>query len=210
MTKPRKTTSKAWIERGPLAPWMLGYAQWLAQHPEATLSVARVGKERWYRPPPKAAERSAKANKLARRVIPMNWLTLLERRPDFVDYFEKLRADAQFLARELARQHIAKNLEVRDVALDRASGLIVMPDGTKSYGAMDYKAVETFTRPILEMAFPKKVDSAPQAPRVTINIGGASAETRALLARVLETPDEEISDVEFEVIETKQLDAGEE
>lgn len=204
----RKTTSKHWIERGPLAPWMHAYLQWLAGHPEATLSRAMINGERVGRRFPSTIERSVMVNKLARRKIPVTSIQVLERRPDSVAYFEKLRSDAQFLAKEIARKSIAKNLEVRDLALDRASGKIEMPDGSVTYGTMDIKAIETFTRPFVDMAFPKKAEAETVSPRITINIGAGSPETKALLARVL--GEEDIPEIEYEIIPPKRIEGDSE
>jgi hypothetical protein len=202
--KPRVTTSREWIERGPLAPWMYAYAQWLAEHPEAVLR--RPGGGQVKRGRPRTWERTAAASRFARRKIRTMAVGLLESREDFRAYFQRLRDDAQFLAREIARQKIAKNLEVRDVALDRAAGRVEMPDGTVTYGKMDVKAVEQFTRPYVELAFPKKLAEEEQKPRIVLHLG--SGESKKLLG-LAETDD--IQDVSFEVIETpKLLEGGEE
>ena len=190
-TKRRVTTSKQWIERGPLAPWMYHYAQWLAEHPGAIL--ARVGLVNHRRSPPTQQDRTAQASRCARRKITRALVVSLERRADFVDYFEKLRADAQFLARELLRGKISKNLEARDKGLDMAVTV------------SDHKAIEHYTRPFVELGFPKKAEKEDAAPRITINIGSADAKT--LLAKVLDEPDE-VQDVEYEVIEPHQLTDG--
>ena len=203
----RVTTSLGWIERGPLAPWMYRYAMWLAEHPDAVLSTPGFrGGQRGH---PTVSERTAKASLEAKRRIRTRAITTLEQRPDFRAYFEKLRGDVAFLAREVARKRITKNLEARDAALDAAAGRIEMPDGTTRYIVADVKAVEQLTRPYLELAFPKKEREGEQKPTVVIHLGGKDA-ARAL-GLTAEGLLSEASDVEYEVIPNeKRLESGEE
>ena len=122
--KPRVTTSQTWIERAEsMAPWMVKYALWLAQHPEAVLSRARKpGEGQWARPRPYTTERLAHANRFACRKLTPNMIQALERRADFIALFEKCRADAQFLARQLGQQQIIQNFEAREAGLKAALG----------------------------------------------------------------------------------------
>lgn len=223
--KRRVTTSKAWIQKGPIAPWMREYIQWLANHPSAVLSQPRPkGTPPVRRGPPTVSERTAAASKFARRKITTRMITDLEQRRDIVEYFDKLRADAQFLAREMMQRDLAENIEARREGLRQARGFVKAevehtdPEtGEKtievkemfSAFAVDHRAIKGYTDWVPEVAFPKKTDDKQAAPRITINIGPGNSETKALLGKVL-SEEEDIQDVEFEVIEPKQLEAGDE
>jgi hypothetical protein len=195
----RVTTSKTWVERGPLAPWMLRYATWLATHPDAELSRAkRPGEKAVVRGRPYTSERTAAASLIAKRVIHKDLVQTLERREDFIRYYTKVREDAVFLARELGKQQIARSFEAR------AQG----PEWAME--AKDHKSVDLYTRPMLDVAFPKKHEGEQAAPRITINLVGSGSDAKALLGKVL-APAEEVQDVEWEPIETeKLLESGEE
>src|SRR5512145_248814 len=95
--KPRRvTTSIHWIEKGPLAPWMYAYAQWLAQDPDAVL--VKPDGYRLRRNGPAVSERTAKAGWISKRKISSRYITAMESREDFRAYFQKLRDDHHFLA----------------------------------------------------------------------------------------------------------------
>lgn len=221
--KRRVTTGKQWIQKGPIVPWMREYIQWLAQHPSAVLCRPRVeGEPPLRRGPPTTAERTAKAGLCARRKITGRMLQDLEKRKDIIEYFEKLRSDAQFMAREMMQRDLAENIEARREGLRQARGYVkvereievndrekvkVVEEVFKP-DAVDHRAIKGYTDWVPEVAFPKKTDQAPAAPRITINIGPGNPETKALLGRVL-GDEEEIPDVEYEVIEPKQLTDGE-
>jgi hypothetical protein len=194
----RVTTSPEWIERGPLAPWMLRYAQWLLQQPEAELAIPNKGSRK--RMGPTVTERVAKASLEAKRVIRARSITSLEQRPDFREYFDKCRGDVAFLLRETMKLSAHRAVEARDKALERASGRQEMPDGTVMYGEMDIRAVNDLTRWVPEVAFPKKEQGAEKAPTIILHLGGQSA---AKLLGVANEP--EIPDVEYEVIENQKL-----
>ena len=222
MKRRRVTTGKAWIQKGPIAPWMRDYIHWLVQHPSGVLSrPTPKGTPPVRRGPPTVSERTAYASRCARRKITTRMITDLEQRPDIVAYFEKLRADAQFLAREMMQRDLADNIEARREGLRQARGFVKAevehtdPEtGEKtvevkeifSAFAVDHRAIKGYTDWVPEVAFPKKGDGEAKAPRITINIGPGAAHD--LIAKALS--EDEIQDVEFEVIETKQLEAGDE
>lgn len=156
---------------------------------------------------PTADERLAKISFLLNRVVRSRViLNALEQRPDVQDYFGKCQSDAQFLAKELFREQVALNAEVRKAGLEQVAGRVVMPDGTVTYSKMDHGLVERYTRPFVDMAFPKKEAREDAPPRVILQIGGKEAQR--LIAQAL-APAEDIPDVEYEVVETKQLESGE-
>jgi hypothetical protein len=198
----RVTTSPQWIAQGPLAPWMLRYAQWLIQQPEAELAIPNKGSRK--RMGPRISERTAYASLTAKRRITKEYINVLEQRADFRDYFDKCRADVAFLTKELMKRSIHVAVEAREVALERASGRILMPDGTTQYGTMDIKAVNDLTRWVPEVAFPKKDLAAEKPPTIVLHLGdGASRKLLGTLGQ------EEPQDVEYEVIENqKLLEAG--
>jgi hypothetical protein len=198
----RVTTSPQWIAQGPLAPWMLRYAQWLIQQPEAELAIPNKGSRK--RMGPRISERTAYASLTAKRRITKEYINVLEQRADFRDYFDKCRADVAFLTKELMKRSIHVAVEAREVALERASGRIQMPDGSTQYGAMDIKAVNDLTRWVPEVAFPKKDATAEKPPTIVLHLGdGASRKLLGTLGQ------EEPQDVEYEVIENqKLLEAG--
>ena len=221
--KRRVTTGKIWIQKGPIVPWMRDYIQWLAQHPSAALSRPTGGKP-VRRGPPTTPERTAAASKFARRKITGRMLRDLEQRKDIGEYFDKLRADAQFMAREMMQRDLAENIEARREGLRQARGYVKVevehtnPEtGEKttemveqfSPFAVDHRAIKGYTDWVPDVAFPKKTDDKQAAPRITINIGPGNPETKALLGKVLGDEDE-IPDVEYEVIQPKQLTDGEE
>lgn len=191
----------SWIQRGPIAPWMEKYCIWLAQQPEAVLSRALRPGERAipYRGRPYTQERTAAASRMACRKIRKEMIQELERRPDFVEMFDKFRADASYLAKRLGVQQIVTNFEAREEGLELARA------------GKDVKAIETYTRPFVELAFPKKVDGAEQAPRVVIHLNSGDAkqlllgQTQPLLA----SGGEEALDVEYEVIPAKPAEEAE-
>jgi hypothetical protein len=215
--KPRVTTSLTWIQRGPLAPWMYKYLQWLAQQPEAVLSRKLEPGQRapLGRPRPYTQERTAAASKFACRGITQRMIRELEQRKDAVEYFEKLRADVQFQAREAMKQDVMEGIEARREALQHARAreqpmrapdgtVVVHPDTGKPVMETlppDGKLIDTMTRWIPELAFPKKVDSAEQAPRVVIHLN--SGDAKALLlghTTPLLPSGEPATDVDYEVI----------
>jgi hypothetical protein len=194
----RVTTSPQWIAQGPLAPWMLRYAQWLIQQPEAELAIPNKGSRK--RMGPRISERTAYASLTAKRRITKEYINVLEQRADFRDYFDKCRADVAFLTKELMKRSIHVAVEAREEALGRASGRIEMPDGTVQYGTMDIKAVNDLTRWVPEVAFPKKDATAEKPPTIVLHLGdGASRKLLGTLGQ------EEPQDVEYEVIENQKL-----
>ena len=196
LARKRVKTSKRWVETGPLAPWMQLYAQWLAGEPGAELAGERGGEGYRARHPTNPV-RASKASFFAKRVVQTELVRKLEKRADFRDYFEKLRADTAFHAKELAREQIAANFEAR------ANGL------HWAVQARDIGQIEKYTRPYVDHAFPKKVDhDRLEMPRVIIQVGGKEA--KRLIAEALADDQKAIPEVEYEVIETKRLTEGEE
>jgi hypothetical protein len=198
----RVTTSPQWIAQGPLAPWMLRYAQWLIQQPEAELAIANKGGRK--RLGPRISERTAYASLTAKRKIGKEYINVLEQRADFREYFDKCRADVAFLTKELMKRSVHVAVEAREEALKRASGRVDMPDGSVAYIAMDVKSVNDLTRWVPEVAFPKKDATAEKPPTIVLHLGdGASRKLLGTLGQ------EEPQDVEYEVIENqKLLEAG--
>lgn len=188
---PRRKTSKRWVEHGPRCQWMESYIQWLAGEPGAELTGTDTKYRSRY---PTSDERAAKASFFAKRPIQRQLIVLLERRPDIRDYFDKVRGDTQFHARELAKAQIARNFELREKGLELA------------YQMGDHKSVEHYTRPYVDHGMPKKVNDAPQAPRVIIQIG--SSDAQKLIGRVLK--EDAPQEIEYEVLDVKQLGPGEE
>jgi hypothetical protein len=188
---------------------MLAYAQWLAQEPEAHLAAAgRRGVIH-----PCRAERTARANFFARRKIETKTLIALEQRTDFGDYFRKLQEDAQFQVREMMVQDLTLNVQARRVALERAADLKMNEDGSVEMGKdgrpvfgpmVDVKEVRQLTEFVPALAFPKRVEPELTAPRITIHIG--SREAKALIGKVLAETEEEVSDVEYEVVEPEPIE----
>jgi hypothetical protein len=176
---------------------MMAYAQWLAQHPDAWIAgpIDGPSRQQTFRGPPKTCERTAKASKEARRPITRDLVVALERRPDFITYFQKLRADYQFMAKELLKQDISRNIELRREGLESAAK------------NEDHKAIKGYTDWVTGVAFPKKVIEEGHRPTIHITIGGGS-EARALLGKVLSG--EQVEDGEYEIVEPKQLNPGEE
>jgi hypothetical protein len=191
-----------WMQMGPLSPWMMSYCQWLVGYPGAELSKKGVYRSRL----PSGLERQAKMEALTHRSIRPEYVAHFEKRADVAEYFDKLRADAAFHARELAKDQVAANLEARAVALERASGRVVMPDGTVKYAEMNLSEVRQLTAPYLDLAFPKVEKGGEKAPRIVIQIGSPEA-----MKQIKAALEEDVVDGEFEVEELpKQLPAGEE
>jgi hypothetical protein len=190
----RVTTGIQWAENGPLAPWMHSYLQWLAGEKNGCLSVK--GGDPGRRFGVTWSQKTAKANRLSSRKINMKVLRTLEQRADAIAYFEKLRVDLTFRARELMSDDIATNIEARREGLEAARSV------------QDHKAIKGYTDWVPDVAFPKKALGEDVAPRVIIHLG--SKDAARLIGKVLNEPAEEISDIEYEVIEPKQLTDGEE
>jgi len=190
----RLTTTKHWIESGPLVPWMMGYLQWLANEPHGVLAQKGAHKGYSGRGGTTISQKTSKAGWLAKRKISQRMIRSLETRPDVVAYFEKLREDVIYRAREMMTQDLAVNIEARREGLEKARA-----DG-------DIKEVRQYTDWVPQVAFPKKGAETPAAPRMVIHIHGKPAQD--LVARALSEP-AEIQDVECEVLETKRLTDGE-
>jgi hypothetical protein len=209
MPEPRKrakmarvTTSKRWIDMGPLVPWMHRYALWLAEHPDAWLT--EKGGKGGYRGYPTRAQRTAKASAEAKRKISGPLCQRLEQRDDFRAYFQKLREDAAFKAKQVADRDIVFNLEARGAALRSVANKVTMPDGTERWVVDDPKIVEQMTRPYLELAYPKKGAETEKPPTIVLHLG--SGDAKKLLGL---TSEPEAVDVEYEIIENeKLLEAG--
>jgi hypothetical protein len=171
---------------------MKQYAQWLAGEPGAELTGSRPGYRARH---PMAEVRAAKASFCAHRTVQAELVRKLEKRADFRDYFEKLRADTQFHAKELVQRQIPRNFELRAEGLEMA------------YRAGDYSQIRHFTEPFIAHAVPKmKVERQESAPRIVIQIG--SAEAKKMIDKAL-SEEEEPKEVDWEVVETKLLEGGE-
>jgi hypothetical protein len=200
MAKPsRRKTSRSWIQNGPLTAWMFHYARWLAGHPAAELAKpAGEGARTNYKPT--TADRVTMATSFAHRLVDSDRLLILERRKEFRDYFDKLRSDVDFHTRELAKQEVAENFEIRRAGLHKAAGRKVGEDGTVVYDVVDLKAIEHYTRPFVERGIGKKVEhDKDRSPRIVINLIGASEERKKLWL------EDTIDEVEYEVIENDKL-----
>lgn len=201
---PKRAVSR-WVEKGPLAPWMVAYAKWLAGEPGAELSEGReVGYRGRY---PTGDERARRCTEFSGRLVHRQFIPLVERRPDFKEYFGKLRSDTQFHAKELARDTIALNFRARQKGLEKALGKKVGEDGTVTYddNAVDHREIERYTRPFLDHAFPKKEEHAPAVQKFTINLFGASEDQKRLLLKAV-TP-EEPDEIEYEIIPNEKTEA---
>jgi hypothetical protein len=141
---------------------------------------------------PTGQERSAKASELAGRAVQARLVAVFEKRKDMREYYDQLQGDSQFLAKEMVRQRIVKNFEARDQGLDMA------------LAEKDHKSIEHYTRPAFEHGMPKKSEGERQAPRVVINLLGASEERKKMWLGAV-SDKEEMDDVDFEVIENQKL-----
>jgi hypothetical protein len=147
-----------WIERvSPLPTWAKRYAHWLAKHPDAELT--RPPGMGYRRRRPSNVERVAELSRILGRRIHPEWIRFLEKRADFVAYFERLQTNPRFLARELSLQKIAGSILARCAALEEAQRL------------GDVKAIELHTRWVVELAFRPKRTRRPRIPPVVIQIG---------------------------------------
>jgi hypothetical protein len=187
-----KPVPKRWVEKGPLAVWMTEYVQWLISQPGAELTGSKGAYRARH---PLVTERAAMASKCSGRRVQVPLIPLLERRQDLRDYYERLRADTQFHSKELARGQIAENFQAR------AEGLQMARE------AKDYSQIRHYTEPFVAHALPKmKVERQESAPRIVIQIG--SAEAKKMIDKAL-SEEEEPQEVEYEIIETKLLEDGE-
>jgi hypothetical protein len=186
---------------------MVLYARWLVSfHGSELARPAGEGVRGSYTP--NNAARVAAATRFAHRRVDRERVTLLERRAEFRDYFEKLRSDAVFHAKELANEDLVENFEIRRAGLRKAAGRKEDPEtGEVTYEVADVKAIEHYTRPYLELAHPKKPLPEGTVPRIVINIGSGSPEAKRLWGKVLNEK-EELDEISYEVIETKLLEDG--
>lgn len=188
---------KRWFESGPLPRWMRLYALWLTDQGGELTGTRAEYRGRY----PTGEERAAKATGLCGRPIRRQSIPVMEKREDFREYFDRLQTDSRFLAQELARQQVTKNFKAREKALQKA--LDEQPDGTVGENA-DVRAVESFTRPYLEHAMPKqKLEKEEQAPRIVINLVGASPEQKRLIAMTQEEMEADV--IDYEIIENDKL-----
>jgi hypothetical protein len=160
--------------------WGRLYAQWLVKHPDAELTRSHGAGYRRRRP--SNAERVDKLSQVLGRRIHPEWVRFLEKRADFAAYFERLRDDPRFLARELSRQRIAESLRTRSAALAEAQR------------TGDIDAIEKHTRWVVELAFRPQRPRRKQTPPITIQIGTPAP----LPTNVVEI---EVNDVEHEVVQ---------
>jgi hypothetical protein len=199
-----KKRAKRWVETGPLMPWMRAYARWLAGHPTAEMSGTREDHRSRY---PTLPVRAARASEYAGRPVQTQLVTLLEKRKDLREYFEKVRDDVDYHTRELAKQEVGENFEIRRAGLHAAAGRKVLEDGTVVYEVEDLKAIEHYTRPYVERGIGKKVERDVPVARYTINLFGVPPEQKRLLLSGVTEP-EEPDEVDYEVIETEKTEDG--
>jgi hypothetical protein len=191
---------KRWVEVGPMMPWMRAYARWLAGSPTAEMAGTKEDHRSRY---PMLEVRAARASEYAGRPVQTQLITLLEKRKDLREYFEKIREDVDYHTKELAKQEVAENFEIRRAGLHKAAGRVEV-DGVVTYDVQDLKAIEHYTRPFIERGIGKKVDHEREsAPRVVINLIGARPEDKRLVLQAL--ADETPEDVDYEVIANPKL-----
>lgn len=184
------TTTKRWVEMGPMVPWMRSYLQWLAIQPGSELVMQ--GAPRGYRGGSVTTSQKTKmASMYAGRGLSKDTVRLLELRPDVIEYFGKLQADAQFKAKEMLSQDISTNIEARREGLEVARA------------EKDHKAIKGYTDWVPEVAFPKKAPEEGVKTSVVIHLG--SKQAQHLIGKALSG---EIQECEVEIIEPKQLNAG--
>jgi hypothetical protein len=186
-----------------MAPWMRLYVQWLVSQPGAELTKGAGSYRSRY---PTAVERAARASFFAKRPVQDDLVRLLERRKDIRDYFDKVGSDVDYHTKELAKQEVAENFEIRRAGLHKAAGR-VEKDGVVSYDVVDLKAIEHYTRPFVERGIGKKVDHDAPVAKYTINLFGVPAEQKRLLLSGVTEP-EELDEVEYEVIESEKITEG--
>jgi len=150
----------------PLLPWQFAFAEWLANQD--------------HRQP--VAEQVAKAEELAQRSVSAASLRALRRRKQFREFYERLRKDALSKARAMLERRYPKFVQAHEDGLDAA------------LDAGDYRAVPSFTVPVLDRVAPKR-DIAQANAVVTIHL---TEKQQALLATV--------EDGEFEVLDAEPLD----
>ena len=167
---------------------MKQYARWLAGYPGAELTGMRPGYRARH---PMGAVRAAKASFFAHRTVQEQLVRQLEKRVDVREYFEKLRADTAYHAKELARDQIARNFEAREQGLEMA------------VKAEDHKAVEHYTRPFVEHGFPKKERDEAGVQKVVINLFGATPEQKAMVLKAM--AGEPVEELEYEIIPNDKL-----
>jgi hypothetical protein len=173
------------------------YIQWLVGQPGAELT----GTKQEYRSRhPTITVRAAKASYFATRPVQPELVRLLEKRKDVREYFEKVRTDVDFHTRELAKQQVTENFEIRQAGLHAAAGREVDPGtGEVTYKVVDLKAIEHYTRPFIERGIGKKVEhDKDRRPTIVINLLGASEERKKLWL------EDEIEEIEYEVVEKDQ------
>lgn len=196
------TTSKRWIESGPLVPWMIRYAIWLVEN-GGTLTTPgerRMG--------PTTSQRTAFAGQEAKRKMHAGLIRSLELREDFRAEFEKLRVDAIYRARQVSDRDLVFAMEARGAALRSVANKQRMPDGSEKWVVGDPETVDKLTRPYVDVVYPKKANEAEKPPTVVIHLGGANA-AKALGLTPQGLLPAEVTDVEYEVVENpKQLGAG--
>lgn len=182
---------------------MKQYGRWLAGEPGAEPSGLHEGYRARH---PVGEVRASKASFFAHRTVQRELVRRLEQRPDFQDYFRRLREDTAYQAKEFARDQLVENFEARQAGLRKAAGWTEV-DGKVTYNVVDAKAVEHYTRPYLEHGFPKKSQDAPPPQKFVINLFGASPEQKAMVLKAMAGEVEE--PIEYELLPNpKLLEAG--
>lgn len=124
----------------PFEPWMRGYAQWLAERPDAPAMDRRRA----------AAAQRAKVKLTAKAV------RALEARDDFQTYYREVREGGIRAARHKFSTTLPEATDTLEWAL------------TEARKTGDYKTVLTYADRILDRIFPKKQEDT--QPQVAVNI----------------------------------------
>lgn len=134
----------------PLPPWQSAFAEWLSSQPD--------------KPSTQAQRKMASA--LLRQTISPKALRRVIRNPAFIRYLALLNADALRRSRAILEQHYTEGVHAH------LSGM------RSALDANDYKALPSFTVPILDRVVPKKEQVA-AATQVNVVL---STKQQALIA----------------------------
>ena len=129
----------------PLSPYEFTFCEWLARHPEHPKVKEQVAKLREMLNPPD------KDGNPPEYIIPVDRkkLVKLKNRQEFKDYFAEMRKEELGRARSMFIKRMPNAVAGHFDALDQ-----VLANG-------DYRAVPSFTVPVLDRVMPKKAENAP-------------------------------------------------
>lgn len=149
---------------------MREYGLWLF-HYEGGAEIARPRNSEWSmfrRAGPSNIERVKYLTRLTGLVVTPRNVTRLERRDDFVEYWNRLHNVPRFLARELVRRDLPSNIEARHAALESAQAIMEDPNADPRAVGKAINDIERLTRWVVKLALRGMREKKKPGPPATV------------------------------------------